>query len=127
MRLFWTDSIALCCANVVAAKKWWIDSFGCKEASVPLDWDNSLPSDVALTLPGDDEPTILLSDRAEVEAAGYDRANGHVIIFCSKPTKAHEHLQRKGVAAPPIQHTGGTEFFEVRDPEGNAIEICKEP
>ena len=27
----------------------------------------------------------------------------------------------------PIQPGGGTEFFEVRDPEGNSIEICKEP
>lgn len=26
-----------------------------------------------------------------------------------------------------IQEAGGTQFFEVRDPEGNVVEICEEP
>ena len=61
MGLFHTDSVALSYSNVDAAKRWWIDTFGCKVVKVPPDWDNPLPSDVALTLPGDREPTILLS------------------------------------------------------------------
>ena len=50
-----------------------------------------------------------------------------MIVFCSKAKKAHEYLQGRGAAPGPIQEGGGTEFFEVRDPEGNVIEICKEP
>ncbi len=49
-----------------AAKQWWIETFGCKVVKVPQDWDNPLPSDVALTLPGDSDPTILLSAQSEV-------------------------------------------------------------
>src|SRR2546430_3654111 len=127
MPLPWTDSIALCCSNVAACKKWWMESFDCKQDKIPADWDCTLPSDVALTLPGDDGPRIALSDWAEVRKAGYERSNDHPIIFCSKLKKAHEYLRGRGVAAGPILDGGGTEFFEVRDPENNVIEICREP
>lgn len=73
MCLFHTDSVALSYSNVEAAKQSWIDTFGCKVVRVPQDWDNPLPSDVALTLPGDSEPTILLSAQSEVEQARFDR------------------------------------------------------
>ena len=127
MPLFWTDSIALCCSNIATVKKWWMDSFDCKQARIPADWDCVLPSDVALTLPGHDRPTILLSNWEEVRGAGYQRSNDHPIIFCHKLEKAKEHLQRRGLAASAIQQGSGTEFFEVHDPEGNSIEICIEP
>src|SRR5271165_569311 len=127
MPLFWTEYIALCCTNVAACKKWWIEAFDCKEAKVPANWDDTLPSDVALTLPGGDVPTIGLSALEEVRQAGYERSNGHFVIFCSKFKKAHEHLQRRGATPGQIQESAGTEFFEIRDPEGNVIEICKEP
>jgi len=127
MPLFWADSIALCCSNVETCKKWWMESFDCKQANVPVDWDCILPSDVALTLPGDASPTILLSDWVEVRKAGYERSNDHPLIFCKKLSKAHEYVRSRGAAAGPIQNGGGTEFFEVHDPEDNVIEICKEP
>ena len=127
MALFWTDSLALCCSDVAACKKWWMECFDCKLARVPADWDCVLPSDVALTLPGYDVPTILLSSWAEVRGAGYERSNDHPIVFCGKLKKAHAHLQDRGAAPGPIQNAGGTEFFEVRDLEGNVVEICGEP
>jgi hypothetical protein len=73
-------SFGCCCAmvrhsNVESAKQWWIDTFGCKVVRVPQQWDNPLPSDVALKLPGDDEPTILLSAKSEVQQARFDRPN----------------------------------------------------
>src|SRR5690242_12369146 len=126
MPLLWTDSIALCYSDVASAKRWWMESFGCKQANVPEDWDCPLPSDVALTLPGHDSPTISLSDWAEVRAAGYERSNDHPVLFCGKLAKAREYLQARGTVIGPIQNSG-TEFFEVRDPEGNVIEVCKEP
>jgi hypothetical protein len=127
MALFRTDSLVLCYSNVVAAKQWWIETFDCSPAKVPADWDNPLPSDIALKLPGDAEPTILLSDRAEVQKVGFERQNDHPIIFSDRLKKAREYLLSKDKAVGPIQDGGGTQFFEIRDGESNVIEICKEP
>lgn len=71
--MFHTDSVALTYSNVEPAKQWWIDTFGCKFVRVPHEWDNPLPSDLTLTLPGDSQPTILLSAQPEVEQAHLDR------------------------------------------------------
>ena len=127
MPLFSTDSIALCYSDVTAAKKWWMQSFGCKDAKVPADWDCSLPSDVALKLPGYEVPTIVLSDCNEVRNAGYERSNGRPILFCQNLTKAREHLQREGAMPGPVQQSGSTEYFEIHDSEGTIIEVCREP
>jgi hypothetical protein len=55
MGLFQTDSVALSYSNVEAARQGWIETFGCKAVEVPQNRDNPLPSDVALTLPGDSD------------------------------------------------------------------------
>ena len=95
---------------------------------MPPDWDNPLPSDVALKLPGDEEPTILLSAKTEVEQAGFDRPTPVVsVIFCDRLKKVHEQLASRGVLVGPIQEGGDTELFEIRDTEGNLFQICKEP
>jgi hypothetical protein len=95
---------------------------------VPQDWDNPLPSDVALILHGDGEPTILLNAQSEVDEAHFDRPPPvATVIFCDKLKKAHEHLSSRGVLAGPIQDGGDMQFFEIRDTEGHLIQICKEP
>lgn len=127
MALFHADFLSLVCSSVQVEKEWWIATFEAKEAAVPADWDCPLPSDVALKLPGSDQPNILLSDRAEVERAGYDRRNDHPMMFCTNVKKAHDYLTRRIGVAGPIHDGDGTWYFEVRDPEGNSIEICKEP
>ena len=128
MASFHTDSVTLIYSNIEAAQQWWIDVFDCKVAKVPPDWDNPLPSDVALKLPGNSEPTILLSDKAAVERAGFDRPSPVVsVIFCDKLKKAYEQLASRGVLMGPIQDGGDTQVFELRDTEGHLIEICKEP
>jgi len=83
MALFFTDCLSLCCRNIQGEKQWWITTFDCKEADVPVDWDCPLPSDVALKLPGAAGPTILLRDGGEVQPAGYDYEQGieHFIVF----------------------------------------------
>ena len=82
---------------------------------------------MALKLPGDSEPTVLLSDRAEAEKAGFDRSLAVVpVIFSDKLRKAQEHLSRRGVIVGPIQGDEAPHFFEIRDIEGNVIEICEE-
>lgn len=127
MALFRTDSIALSYTNLQAAKEWWIKTFDCKQTRVPDDWDNPLPSDVALKFPADSDPTVLLSDQAEALKAAFDRSNPVVsIIFSDKLKKAHEYVLARAVAAGPIQDGGDTQFFELRDTEGNLIQVCKE-
>ena len=126
MALFSTDALVMCYSNVEVAKRWWIEQFGCEQTDVPGDWDDPLPSDAALRLRGDDEPTILLCDQREVREAGFARTNQHPLLFSPRLKKAHEHLISKGSAPGPIQDAGGKQFFEVRDPEGNSIEICEE-
>jgi hypothetical protein len=129
MGLFYADSVVLRYSNIEAAKQWWIATFGCKVMRVPPDWDNPLPSDVALAFPGDGQPTILLSAQSEVEQARFDKQPSPVatVIFCDKLKKAHEHLSSRGVLAGPIQDGGDMKFLEIRDTEGHMIEICKEP
>ena len=125
MGLFSADSLVMCYSNIEVAKRWWIEVFECKQVEVPADWDDSLPSDVALKLAGDDEPTILLCDQREALKAGFERANDHPLMFSARLKTAHDHLASKGAAPGPIQ-TGRKRFFEIRDPEGNVVEICEE-
>jgi hypothetical protein len=128
MPLFYTDSLTLAYSDVESAKRWWTDAFGCKVAKAPSDWDCPLPSDVALQLPGHEAPTILLNAKAEVEQAGYDRPSSSAsVLFCEKLKKGHEQLASRGVLVGPIQDGGDTQFFEIRDTEGNVIQVCKEP
>ena len=127
MTRFYTDSIALTYSNVEAAKQWWVSAFECTVAKIPLDWDNPLPSDVALKLPGGKEPTILLSDRSEVKNSGFNRTRPLAsVLFCDKLQKAHDQLSSRGIQTGSIQDGGDMQFFEVRDSEGNLIQICKE-
>jgi catechol 2,3-dioxygenase-like lactoylglutathione lyase family enzyme len=126
MPLFWTDSIVVCYSNVNAAKRWWIEVFDCSEAKQPSDWDNPLPSDVALKLPGEDSPSVLLSSASEVQHAGL-KLPTHAIIFTGDVKKSHKRLRERGGTVGPVRDEGGTQLFEISDPEGHLIEICKEP
>ena len=79
---------------------------------MPPDWDDPLPSDVALKFPGDSAPMILLSAQAEVERAGFDRASPVVsVIFCDKRKKAYVQFSSRGILAGPIEDSGELQFF----------------
>jgi hypothetical protein len=124
---FYTDSVALTYSDVQTAKQGWVNAFDCTVVKVPPDWDNQLPSDIALMLPRNDQPAILLSARTEVEQAGFDRPSPIVsVIFCDKLKQAYEQLSSRGIVVGPIQDGGDTQFFELRDSEGNLIQVCKE-
>ncbi len=127
MPLFWTEFVGICCSDPEAEKRWWISSFACQECPVPEDWDDSLASDVALCLPGNEAPTILLRDRRHVLAFGGSVEDERALVFCSHIRKARGFLQERGVPMGPTQAVGGAEFFEIRDPEGREIEIRTEP
>jgi hypothetical protein len=127
MALFWTEFICFEYANLDAAKRWWIASFECKQVPLP-GWDDPLPSDIALKLPGfAAEPSILLRDRSEVGPPASAAPRRNQIIFCDRLEKAREHLGSRGVSVSSIEDARGGKFFHVSDSEGNLIEICKEP
>ena len=48
-------------------------------------------------------------------------------MFCDELKKAHELLSSRGISVGSIQDGGDMQFFEIRDAEGNLIQICKEP
>jgi len=49
-------------------------------------------------------------------------------LNCSNAKKAREFLASRAIAVGEIQQDGqGTHYFEMRDLEGNAIEISEEP
>ena len=124
---FYTDSLVLTYTHVEAAKQWWIDTFDCKVAKVPAEWDNPLPSDVALKFSHDKEPTILLCAQSEVEQAKFDRPSPVVsTIFCDNLKKAHERLSTSGIFVGPMQDGGDMQYFEIRDIEEHLIQVCKE-
>lgn len=127
MALFRAEPLCFCCADLAKVKQWWISGLGCKQVKVPADRDDPLPSDVALALPGGAEPAILLSDRKEVRQAGLERSSDRAVIFCDRLKKARDYLVARGLQPGPAQDGGGTQFFEICDPEGNVIEICQEP
>jgi hypothetical protein len=79
-----------------------------------------------MKLPGNCEPTILLSDQAEVERAGFDRSSPVVsVIFCDKLKKACEQLSSRGLLVGPIEDGGDTQGFELRDIEGTSSKSAK--
>jgi hypothetical protein len=59
--------------------------------------------------------------------ARYSRQNDHPVVFCINVKKAHEYLCVINAPPGPVQEVGGAKFFEIRDPEGNGIEICEAP
>ena len=50
------------------------------------------------------------------------------MLYASNLKKAREFLSSRGVNVGEVQEDGqGTHFFEMRDMEGNVIEISEEP
>jgi len=102
-----------------AAAKWYAQAFGCKFANST---DDDAQRTIVLQLDDDDLGFML------GPAATYPPNDLPPIIFTDRATKANEHLTRKGVLAGPIQQDEqGTKFFEIRDCDGNVIEVSEEP
>ena len=121
------DPIWLAYSSLESATQWWIKTFDCQRVHIPEHWDSPLPSDVALSFRGEQEPTISLSSKSEAEAKNMQSMSTVPIIYSDKLRKAHEHVASRGVLPGNIQTGGDVQFFELRDPEGNTIEICEEP
>ena len=75
---------------------------------------------------GDVRRTILLVPISEGRT--HAAVGQHPVLFTRDLKKVHEELVSKGVVASPIQQdSGGNQFFQFQDSEGNNVEMCLEP
>jgi predicted enzyme related to lactoylglutathione lyase len=102
-----------------AAAKWYAQTFGCR-------YSESTDDDGQRTIVPkfyDVDPGFMLGP-----SAAYDAPDPLPIIYTDKATKANDYLTRKGVMVGPVQQDSqGTNFFEIRDCEGNLLEVSEEP
>jgi catechol 2,3-dioxygenase-like lactoylglutathione lyase family enzyme len=115
-----------CCVevrNLAAARKWYQEKLGLREAQDRTEDDSGRPfADLCISERGG-----MCISLVELEP-GASPAKQHSILYARKLEKAHEWLAQRGVAVEPITFDSGrNRFFRFRDPEGNAIEICIEP
>ena len=118
MALFWSTGASnyIGVADITAAASWYIDKLGLRKVKVELDDDC-----IALGFEKDDCALCLGPDSGSADELS-PRLN------CSNAKKAREFLTSRSVTVGEIQQDGqGTHYFEMRDLEGNAIEICEEP
>ncbi|HET9365638.1 MAG TPA: VOC family protein [Candidatus Angelobacter sp.] len=110
--------IVICVSNLEATVAWYKEKLDLRES---------------MHLIEDGQPEgILLSSRKDeirvvVTAAGPGEPD-RPILDTHNAAKAREWLMERGVEVGPVQiDRQGTHYIEMRDLEGNSIEICEEP
>ena len=104
--------------NLAAATAWYKEKLDLHEITVELDEPEGC---VALGFPNDDYAFVL-------GPVGTPTDEPNPLLFTSNIAKAREFLRSRGVNAGEIQKDRqGTRYFEMRDLEGNMIEVSEEP
>lgn len=104
--------------DLPSATKWYTEKLGLRTVQIELD---------------EPEGCVALGfDKREcaIVLGPIDRAANELIplLYTRNIQKAHEFLAGRGISVSEIQQDRqGTHFFEMRDIEGNAIEISEEP
>jgi catechol 2,3-dioxygenase-like lactoylglutathione lyase family enzyme len=102
-----------------AAARWYAQTFGCKFAEIQ---DDEGQRNIRLYFDEEDIEAFQLAPLT------YPSNDLPPIIFTGNAAKANEHLNRKNIIVYPVQRDDqGTKFFEIRDCDGNALEISEEP
>jgi hypothetical protein len=105
-------------ADLVSCSAWYIEKLGLRKVKVELDNGEDC---IALGFDKDDCAICLGPRPGSAEELGPR-------LYCSSAQKARERLAARAVAVSEIlQDSQGTHYFEMRDMEGNLIEICEEP
>jgi catechol 2,3-dioxygenase-like lactoylglutathione lyase family enzyme len=105
-------------SDLEAATVWYKEMFGVKPVSVDLD-----DAEGCLALGISPEECLFV-------LGPLGKSSGELVgrLFTSNLKKAREHLLAKTIDADEIQRDAqGTQFFAIRDIEGNPIEISEEP
>jgi len=105
--------------DIAAACSWYIEKLGLQKISVALDDGENC---IALGF-SEEEPAFVLGPPSDAP-----RDELSAMLYTSKLKKAREVLISRGVNVGEIQQDRqGTHYFEMRDPEGNVVEISEEP
>jgi len=113
------DSFYIGVLDLTAATAWYIEKLGLQK--VPVEMDDA-EGCVALGFSKKDQTAIALGPR------GKPTDGTTPMLNASDVKKAREVLSSRGVNVGDIQEDRqGTHYFEMRDLEGNLIEVSEEP
>jgi len=116
------DNCAIDVRNLSAARQWYKDKLGLREAKQDREDDSGRPF-VDLHAPLADTFLTLIE-----LPTGATAEKNRVIFFAKNLDKTHQWLQSRGVAVDqPTTDSGGNRLFNFHDVEGNKIEVCVEP
>ena len=113
------DSFYIGVLDLTATTSWYIEKLGLQKVPVEMDDPEGC---VALEFSKKDEVAICLGPR------GKPTDGTTPMLYASNVKKAREVLSSRGVNVRAIQQDRqGTYYFEMRDLEGNRIEVSEEP
>jgi predicted enzyme related to lactoylglutathione lyase len=104
--------------DIASAASWYADAFGLRQHTTKFD-----DGQKGIELSDSDNEVFFVLGPRDVPA-NHETA----MLYTSHIDQARKHLTSRGVIIDKIQRDRqGTRFFEIRDLEGNTIEICDEP
>jgi hypothetical protein len=113
------DSFYIGVLDLTAATAWYIEKLGLQK--VPVETDDR-EGCVALGFTKTDQTAICLGPRGKATDGTTP------MLYASNVKKAREVLASRGVNVGDIQEDRqGTHYFQMRDLEGNLIEVSEEP
>ena len=120
---YFGDSMSVGARNPDAAAEWYQSTFGLRR------FKNSEGNEVWLGYSDErHSPNPEVAVVPILSEEDWKRLPGHPIIFTKNVTKAHAWFSERVPGTGPVQtDSGGNTFFTFRDPEGNEIEVCREP
>lgn len=117
-----SDNCAVDVRNLGAARKWYEEKLGFREAPDKREEDSGWPF-VNLCISNDGLARTLLE-----REAGTPPTNGHVIFFAKNLEKARQWLVERQVSAESTtEDSGGNRLFRFFDLDENPVEVCVEP
>jgi len=120
MKLFF-GWITVAANDLEAAARWYVEKFELKNSGFTEE-DGSRFCELTAG-DYDMEPKIVLCQK-ESDEAEPDKP----ILNTANAAKAREWLLARNVSVGPVEtDRQGTHYFEMRDNEGNTVEICEEP
>lgn len=104
--------------DLTTAVSWYKEKLGLDEIDIEMDESEGY---VALGF-SNDEYIVALGP------IGKPTEELRPLLFTKNVKKARDYVSSRGAAAGPIERDAqGTPYFEIRDLEGNVIEVCEEP
>ncbi|MBZ5685968.1 MAG: VOC family protein [Acidobacteriia bacterium] len=104
--------------DLATSVSWYKDKLGLREIDLEMD-----DSEGCTALGFSDDEYIV-----ELGPPGKPTEELRPILFTKNIQKARDYVSSRGATLGPNERDAqGTTYFEIRDLEGNVIEICEEP